>query len=62
MIYVSTKEINDQIKFQQIRVIDVGNDRKSWRDRTEGSEFSWPNRVTNMLNEPIVIAWLTVDV
>lgn len=62
MIYVSTKKINDQIKFQQIRVIDAGSDRKSWRDRTEKNEFSWHNRVTNMLNEPIVIAWLTVDV
>lgn len=61
MIYVS-KKINDQIKFQQIRVIDAGNDRKNWRDRIEENEFSWYNRVTNMLNEPIVIAWLTVDV
>lgn len=55
-------KIIDQIKFQQIHVIDAGNDRKCLRDRTEGNEFSWHDRVTNMLNEPIVIAWLTVDV
>lgn len=40
IIYVSTKKINDQIKFQQIRLIDARDDRKNWRNRTEENEFS----------------------
>lgn len=33
-------KIIDQIKFQQMHVIDVENDRKCRKDRTEGNEFS----------------------